>query len=396
MLERRSLGWPITLGVLMIVFLVILTVGWVLLAVFGALGDNHLAPLFWTLLPVGSALFACLLVGTVMYLVISIRSIRLTRRQSNFLDSVTHELKSPIAAIKLYTQTLIRRPVSEEQRQRFLHEILEDVDRLDRLITQLLGVAKLQKHQDLGRIESLDVAQILTALGDDFVNANHLAAEQFVVDAQPARLIGRREELELIMRNLLDNARKYGNEPVRIHVRCGTTVTGGTEILVTDNGNGIPRAERRRVFDRFVRLGDELERKRPGTGLGLYIVKTLVSQRSGTVRILSGPNGLGTTVEIRFPQKVTRGRGSAPKVRRFRRPQQRPPPTDLRPRLRRTPLLPVRTNRPRCHRDPVPRWPKRRLSRNGSMKENGHILIVEDEEHIRRGIVFNLEARATG
>ena len=108
MFERRSLKLPITLGVLMIVSVIALTVGWVLLSTFGAVANSRWAPLYWTLLTVGTAFLVFVLVGVVLYLRLSVETINLNRRQSNFIDSVTHELKSPLASLKLYLQTFER------------------------------------------------------------------------------------------------------------------------------------------------------------------------------------------------------------------------------------------------------------------------------------------------
>ena len=119
-MPRRTLRLPITLGVVMIVLLVALTVGWVSLAVVGMLEDSQRTPLYVTLLSAGTTSLVLVLVGTVMYLALSIKAINLTRRQSNFIDSVTHELKSPIASLKLYLQTLSRRRVETEERQVFI------------------------------------------------------------------------------------------------------------------------------------------------------------------------------------------------------------------------------------------------------------------------------------
>ena len=133
MFERRSLKLPITLGVLMIVSVIALTVGWVLLAATGASTDSRWAPLYWTLLTVGTAFLAFVLVGVVMYLTLSVQAINLNRRQSNFIDSVTHELKSPLASLKLYLQTLGRSQVSPQEQADFVRFMLDDVERLDSL-----------------------------------------------------------------------------------------------------------------------------------------------------------------------------------------------------------------------------------------------------------------------
>src|SRR5688572_10500285 len=108
MFERRSLKWPITLGVVLFVLLVLITVGWVSLSLIGARAYKGAEPVFWTLLSVGSLFLVLVIVGVAMYLALSVKAIKLSQRQSNFVDSVTHELKSPIASLKLYLQTLNR------------------------------------------------------------------------------------------------------------------------------------------------------------------------------------------------------------------------------------------------------------------------------------------------
>ncbi len=150
MAARRSLSLPITLAIVMILILVVLTVGWVLLSVFGALKSDRWAGVYWALLSIGTTFIGVLLAGTIIYLVLTIKAINLNRRQSNFIDSVTHELKSPIASMKLYLQTLGRRHVSEEQRTHFYRCMVDDLDRLDALINQLLDAGRLEE----GRIDA--------------------------------------------------------------------------------------------------------------------------------------------------------------------------------------------------------------------------------------------------
>ncbi|MCA9164052.1 MAG: sensor histidine kinase, partial [Planctomycetales bacterium] len=149
MFERRSLRWPITLGVLMIVLTVALTVGWVLMSI-NAASSSEQPSVYWTLLAVGSAFLALILTGVVTYLTLTIKSVNLTVRQSNFIDSVTHELKSPIASLKLYLQTMNRRSVTAEKREQFLRAMLEDVERLDQLITHLLEAGRVEKENVAG------------------------------------------------------------------------------------------------------------------------------------------------------------------------------------------------------------------------------------------------------
>jgi len=295
MFERKSLKWPILLAVLMIVLLVCLTIGWVLLNVFGA---------NWTLLSIGSAMFACVVAGVVFYLVLSIQQINLNRRQINFIDAVTHELKSPIASLKLYLQTLGRRPVAEEQRQDFYQSMLEDVERLDQLISQLLDVARLSHQPDEKNIATSDVRvdELIERLAPELCNRHSLELSTVQLDLEPIAVNGLLVDLEILFRNLLDNALKYAGGPPQVNVTLRMQSDQGWLLAtITDNGPGIPRNMRRRVFGRFFRIGNELERKKPGTGLGLFLVRTVVRRLRGKIAIVDTPNQAGTRFEIRLP-----------------------------------------------------------------------------------------------
>ncbi len=295
MFERKSLKWPIILAVLMIVLLVCLTIGWVLLNFFGA---------NWTLLSIGSAMFACVVAGVVFYLVLSIQQINLNRRQSNFIDAVTHELKSPIASLKLYLQTLGRRPVAEEQRQAFYQSMLEDVERLDQLITQLLDVARLSHRADEKNITATDVRidELIHRIVPELCQRHSLETTCVELKLEPIAVNGLLVDLEILFRNLLDNALKYAGSPPQVSVSVELR-PDQDELLavVSDNGPGIPRNMRRRVFGRFFRIGSELERKKPGTGLGLFLVRTVARRLRGKIAIVDSPNHTGTRFEIRLP-----------------------------------------------------------------------------------------------
>ncbi len=301
MSERRSLRLPITLGVVMIVLLVALTVLWVLLAVFGALGTHGLAPLYWTLLPLGTALLIFILLGVVMYLTLSVKTINLTRRQQNFVDSVTHELKSPIASLKLYLQTLSRRKVSPQEQEDFCRFMLDDVERLDQLINHLLDAARLER-QDVERTdEDIELAPLIEHCASMICLRYRLAPETIQLELEPCIVRGVYNDLEIIFRNLLDNAVKYAGSDPRVNVSLRAAVDNRVIARVADNGPGIPRKLRRKIFGRFVRLGKELEREKPGTGLGLYIVRTLVRRMHGRVRVHDGDGGIGTVFEVDLP-----------------------------------------------------------------------------------------------
>ncbi|MEZ6090381.1 MAG: histidine kinase dimerization/phospho-acceptor domain-containing protein [Pirellulaceae bacterium] len=161
MFERRSIKWPIILGVVMILLVVALTIGWVVLTVIGGLKDPESAPIYWASLSVGAVLLVCILAGVIVYLTVTVKAINLNQRQSNFIDSVTHELKSPIASLKLYLQTLGRRQVTDAQRQDFHRFMMEDVERLDNLINHLLDAARLDREAEPKPIEDCRVDEIL-------------------------------------------------------------------------------------------------------------------------------------------------------------------------------------------------------------------------------------------
>jgi len=301
MSTRRSLSTPILLAIGMLSLLVVLTVGWVLLAVFGALKDAHLSGLYWALLLIGSTFLLLLIVGVVLYLILSIKAINLTRRQSNFIDSVTHELKSPIASMKLYLQTLSRHQVSREVQADFYRFMLEDIERLDRLINQMLEAGRLDAERSKEDEEEVDLAELLRDCAAAVCASYRVPADTVRLDAQPGVVVGRRIDLDVIFRNLIDNAVKYAGSPPRVEVTLRPAADGRLLARIADNGRGIPLHLRRKIFGRFVRLGSELERDKPGTGLGLYIVRTLVRRLRGQIRVRDPEEGLGTMFEVQLP-----------------------------------------------------------------------------------------------
>lgn len=300
MFDRRSLSWPITLGVVMIVLLVALIVGWVMLTLSGVF-EGRAAALYWTLLTVGTTFLILVLVGVSMYLALSVKAINLNRRQANFMDSVTHELKSPIASLKLYLQTLNRRTLSREEQENFFRFMLEDVERLDHLINHILDAARLERKPTEGEIEDIELSGFLKQCAEE-VRLRHRAAEDsIVVEAETAIVRGRRVDLDMIFRNVIDNAFKYAADTPKIEVTSAVSDDDTIITRIKDNGPGIPFRYRQKIFRRFVRLGSELEREKPGTGLGLYIVYTLVRRLRGKVRVLDQPTGAGTVFEISLP-----------------------------------------------------------------------------------------------
>jgi signal transduction histidine kinase len=298
---RRSLRWPILLGIILIGCILTLGVGWVLVSVAAALGSRN-AAFYWAVLAVGVTLLLLVLAGVIVYLLLTVKAIALSQRQSNFVDSVTHELKSPIASLKLYLQTLTRRSVPVERQATFHRLMLEDVERLDRLIDHLLDAAKTLHRRSTGPVEEVPLVPLLHQVAALIAKRYGVEEDRIRVgsgDAVP-NVRGRATDLDIVFRNLVDNAVKYALPDPRVEVEVASLAGGLVGVRVADNGPGIPQRLRGRVFGRFVRLGSELERAKPGTGLGLSLVHSLVRQNRGRVLVHGRPEG-GTVFEVRLP-----------------------------------------------------------------------------------------------
>lgn len=305
-MPRSSLGLPITLAVVMIVLLVVLIIGWILATVFGATEAKPYSWMFWTFLPIGAFLLSLILAGTITYLILSIKMVNLNRRQSNFINSVTHELKSPIASLKLYLQTLTRYDVNPEEKLRFYGGMMEEVERLDTLINQVLRAGQLEAGLQIGELpEEISLREILEGAIHSAITLHRIDESQIQLRCGEVRMISSRVPLEMIFRNLVDNAIKYGGDPPQVRIRVRRMGLHKIAVKVSDNGSGIPPRMRQKVFQRFVRLGRELERRRKGTGLGLYIVRMCLRQLSGDVRICPNKNGPGTSFYVLLPVNTT-------------------------------------------------------------------------------------------
>ncbi len=300
MISRRGLTWPIILGVTMIVLVVALTVGWIIITASAALGSTNRG-VYWAILVVGTIFLVLLLVGVIAYLLLSIKSIRLTRRQSNFIDSVTHELKSPLASLKLCLQTLDRRQLSQQQQSDFHRFMLEDLQRLDYLIDHLLDTARLDQNPVENAAEDVELAALLDACAQSTCQRYRVPPQTIRSTLSPMWVRGTPIELEMVFRNLLDNAVKYAGSTPEVAIELAGAGDGCVRVSISDNGPGIPAKLRRKIFGRFVRLGSELERSKPGTGLGLYIVRTLVKRMHGQIVVRGRGAQPGTVFEVELP-----------------------------------------------------------------------------------------------
>lgn len=259
----------------------------------------------WLSLVLGAIALAISLFGISFYSFLTIKEIQLNRRQANFVDSVTHELKTPIAALRLYLDTLLMRDLGPEDRQEFYGTMEIELERLDALINQLLEVGRLDEIGSQADPEHVELLPLLQTSAELSCKRHKYQLEDvFEFDVAPVALHTRRMLLEMIFGNLIDNAVKYGGDPPQVMVSAKPRGWDRVSIRVQDNGKGIPENQRRKVFQLFYRGNDELQRTRKGTGLGLYIVKTLVGILKGRVAVHDAPDNHGCVFEVVLPGRL--------------------------------------------------------------------------------------------
>jgi len=258
------------------------------------------------LLVLGGLLFAVLIAGLALNTVYLVREIRRNEQQDAFINAVTHELKTPVASIRLYLQTLQQREVTPEKRGEFVDVMLADVDRLQGTIDQVLLAGKTGNSRKPAAKADVDLARVARECLELAAQRHHLADEACVLegDAQaPAVVSGDEEELKAAVANLLDNAVKYSGETVRIVVRLTRRGAERIALQVEDQGIGITSNELKRVFKRFYRISGGLATRVKGTGLGLSIVRAVAKRHGGRAYVESEGAGKGSTFTLELPLK---------------------------------------------------------------------------------------------
>jgi signal transduction histidine kinase len=297
--RRGTIAFFITLGALLVGLAVTLDVGWIVVT-----SERTVA-----LLVLGIIFFAALIAGVTLNTVFLVREIRRNERQDSFLNAVTHELKTPIASIRLYLETLQLRELPEAQRQKFYAIMLADSDRLLATVQQVLKAGELgQRQRQLNRV-NVDLEALVAECAAIILRRHNLPPDAIVLQPVPGAVrlpvSGIPEDLKTAILNLLDNAVKYS--PEGVHITCRLAITRYTWVTLTiiDTGLGIPANQLKRIFHRFYRVpGRDPGRdmvKIKGTGLGLFLVRTIARQHGGTVTAQSQGLGLGTTITLKLP-----------------------------------------------------------------------------------------------
>lgn len=293
MRRRKTAIFFLIFGICLSALAVALNIGWVILSL------REVA-----LLVFGVVFFALIITGLILNTIFLVREIRRNEQHDAFLNAVTHELKTPIASIKLYLETLKKHDVDEAKRREFYDVMLADNARLLGTVEQVLRASQVREKQRLESKTDLDLNAVVEE--SVYVTNSRYHLEEGVirltVPSEPVIVNGVREELQTAIANLIDNAIKYSPDGPKISIklrRSGKTA----ELYIKDNGNGIESSDLKRIFTRFYRVTNASDNPIKGTGLGLWIVSSIVSKHGGDVSAESRGLGRGSTFVMRLPCK---------------------------------------------------------------------------------------------
>ncbi|HEY3885339.1 MAG TPA: HAMP domain-containing sensor histidine kinase [Vicinamibacterales bacterium] len=290
--RRRKVIFFVVLGICLVAAAVTLNVSWLLIN--------------WregVLIVFGSIFFLVIIAGVVLNTIFLVREIRRNEQHDSFINAVTHELKTPVASIRLYLQTLQSRDLDPEKRKEFYRIMLEDSDRLLQTIEQVLRASAAGSMLRRTARLRLDVGQIARECVELARTRFHLAAENlvFVQRAPSSIVIGDPEELKAAVWNLIDNAVKYSQSTVQIRVEVADAENQRIAVRVTDTGLGISPVELKRIFKRFYRIPAKVAVRTKGSGLGLFIVRSVARKHGGRAFAESAGDGQGSTFTLLLP-----------------------------------------------------------------------------------------------
>jgi signal transduction histidine kinase len=292
--RTKAIAFFITLGACLVTLTVVVNVSWIVL------NWRQVVPLV-----LGVIFFGLIIAGLVVNTVFLVREIRRNEQQDSFLNAVTHELKTPIASIRLYLETLESRPLDETKKREFYRIMLEDTDRLLGTVEQVLKASQVRQRSARENWEEVDFAVVARNMLELARLRQHLPLEALHFRTEPPNgitVMGNAEELRTAVFNLFENAIKYSGEKKDIVVEILTPNIDTVSLRVSDHGIGIPRKELKRIFKRFYRAPNPLSGRVKGTGLGLFIVRAVARRHGGDVSAESEGEGRGSTFTFRLPR----------------------------------------------------------------------------------------------
>ena len=294
--RRRSVIFFTVLGICLVVLAVTLNVSWIVLN--------------WrrgVLAILGVVFFLLIIAGLVLNTIFLVREIRRNEQHDSFINAVTHELKTPVASIRLYLETLQTRELDEAKRREFYRIMLEDSDRLLHTIDQVLRAGSAGSRLRRGARARVNLAEITRETVALARTRFRLSTEALAYDERAAVadavVVGDADELRAAVWNLLDNAVKYSAaDDVRIQVRLEMAEGGRLAVRVADRGVGISPGELKRIFRRFYRIPTGVAVRAKGSGLGLFIVRSVARKHGGRAFAESDGTGRGSTFTLLLPK----------------------------------------------------------------------------------------------
>jgi two-component system sensor histidine kinase SenX3 len=285
----------LVLGIILVALAVALNVGWIIF--------NWRAGIFFFF---GVLFFVAIILGLILNTIYLVREIRRNEQHDSFINAVTHELKTPIASIRLYLETLQSREVEPQQRLQFYRFMLDDTDRLLGTVEQVLKAGEVGVNRKVLHSVDVDFTAVVRGCIELARARHHLGADSLhyrPVSGDAVILVqGDPDELRTAVSNILDNAIKYSGDKVDVSVEIETVEEGRVVLRVRDRGVGIPPEQLKRIFKRFYRVPGRSLSKVKGTGLGLFIVRAIARAHGGKVFAESGGEGRGTTVTFELPR----------------------------------------------------------------------------------------------
>jgi len=258
------------------------------------------------LLILGVLIFPVIITGVVLNTIFLVREIRRNEQHDAFIHAVTHELKTPVASMRLYLQTLQSRSIDEAKRQEFYKIMVEDTERLQGTIEQVLRAGRVGakiRHTSRTPVDLAAVVQDCVALARTrhHLPENALTYRQKLMPGATPRVLGDEDELKAVVSNLVDNAVKYSGAQVQIAVELEQPESTQATLRVRDLGVGISTGELKRIFKRFYRIPGAVALRVKGTGLGLFIVQSVTLRHGGKVYAESEGPGRGSTFTVQLP-----------------------------------------------------------------------------------------------